>query len=115
MDSLQPGDRLRLHGGYDPQPAWLGSSESLEGTVVQFITGQNKAPAAVVRMDLPVSAEGVTGEILVLELRYVGAAWGPTETVHIELCDFMPEPKAWAERRQGKWVESNATYDRLPA
>jgi hypothetical protein len=60
-----------------------------------------------------VTVEGTTGNIVVLELRYVGAEWKETETVHVELCDFMPEPAPSKERRHGKWVESHATYERL--
>lgn len=80
-----------------------------------FIPGQNEASAAVIKLDELITAGDVTGDTLVLELRYVGASWGSTETVHVELCDFTPEAKKWQERRQGKWVESHATYVRLPS
>jgi hypothetical protein len=114
-DKLQAGDRVRLSGGYDFEPAWLSGKASVEGTVAAFIPGQNKNPAAVIKLDEPISAEGATGDALVLELRYVGANWGSTEIVHVELCNFMPEPKRWQDRRQGKWVESHATCERLRA
>lgn len=115
IEGLAVGDRIRVGGGYDAGSTWLPQGASRDGTLVQFIPGQNEAPAAVVQLDLPITAEGVTGDTLVLELRYVGATWGRTETVHVELCDFTPEPKRWQERRQGKWVESHATYERLAA
>jgi hypothetical protein len=33
--------------------------------------------------------------------------------VHVELCDFQPEAKAWQHRKRGKWVESHASYKKL--
>lgn len=110
---LQEGDRIRVGGSYYHSSTWLPEGESRDGTLAQFIPGQNESPAAVIRLDAPITAEGVTGDILVLELRYVGANWNLTETVHVELCEFMPEPKSWQDRRRGKWVESHATYKRL--
>jgi hypothetical protein len=47
------------------------------------------------------------------ELRYAGAKWEETGTVHVELCDFEPQAKSWQDRKKGKWVDSHATYRRL--
>ena len=107
---LEVGHRVYLSGGYDMKPAWLGDGERYSGEVIAFIPGQNEKPAAVVKVDSPIEAEGVRGNIVVLELRYVGAEWNESETVHVELCDFMPETKRWQDRRQGSWVESHANY-----
>jgi hypothetical protein len=81
------------------------------GTVVSFIPGQNQEPAAVVRLDKPMIHGAISGDILILELRYSGSTWLDHGTVHVEFCDFLPEPRSWRERRQGVWVESNATFD----
>jgi hypothetical protein len=110
---LKVGDRVELSGGYDFEPSWLGGLPSHPGVVSSFIPGQNDMPAAVVRLDNAITAKGTTGDIVVLELRYVGQGWQDTGTVHIELCDFVPEERAWQQRRQGKWVESHATYKRV--
>lgn len=110
--ALAVGDRLCLSGGYDYEPRWLPYGQNYLGTIVAFIPGQNAEPAAVVKLDTPITVDQVTGEILVLELRYTGATWQETETVHVELCSFAPEPKPWRHREQGKWVESHATYHR---
>ena len=110
---LAVGDRVQLSGGYDFEPRWLGGSAGYFGVVSSFIPGQNDNQAAVVRLDNAITVQGITGEIVVLELRYVGAKWQDTETVHVELCDFTPEAKSWQRRRQGKWVESHATYKRV--
>ena len=111
---LEIGNRVRLTGGYGFEPAWLSGNENLDGTLVCFIPGQNHMPAAVIKIESPITFEAITGAILVLELRYAGASWEETGIVHIELCDFMPEPAPWQDRRRGKWVESHATYARLP-
>lgn len=110
---LVAGDQVELSGGYDPEPAWLGGKSVYTGVVSQFIPGQNSTPAAVVQLDTPITVEGTTGDIVVLELRFEGAMWSETETVHVELCDFVPDKKAWQQRRRGKWVESHATYKRV--
>jgi hypothetical protein len=110
---MQTGDRVRLSGGYDFEPTWLSGRASVEGAVVDFIPGQNDTAAAVIRLDASITAKGVTGDVLVLEIRYVGATWETTGIVHIELCDFTPERKRWQDRQKGNWVESHATYERL--
>lgn len=107
---LEVGHRVHLAGGYDVKPSWLAEGVGYDGEVIAFIPGQNEKPAAVVKVDSPIEVKGVRGNIVVLELRYVGADWDESETVHIELCDFMPEAKRWQDRRQGLWVESHANY-----
>lgn len=111
-EALVVGDRVRLSGGYDYEPRWLPYGQSYMGTLVAFMPGQNSEPAAVVKLDAPITVDAVTGEMLVLELRYKGASWRETETVHVELCSFIPEARPWQERERGKWVESHATYRR---
>jgi hypothetical protein len=107
--------------GYDFEPAWLAANpEGYQGCVSNFIPGQSEQAAAVIVLDeelvLPAGAGAVTGSdvsgrYLVLELGHVGADWStPRPRVHVELCDFEPEPKRWQDRRQGAWVESHATY-----
>lgn len=110
---IKPGDRVKLSGGYDMEPRWLGGAEYLLGSVHTFIPGQNSEPAAVVVLDAPIRVDGVEGRTVVLELRYVGQTWADSGTVHVELCDFEPEAVRWQDRRQGRWVESHATYERV--
>jgi hypothetical protein len=110
---LKVGDRIRLSGGYDMEPKWLGGKECYLGTVVEFIPGQSRPPAAVVKLDDAITFDDISGDIVVLELRYVGAKWLKKEYVHVELCNFEPEAAPWKFRKQGKWVESHATYTKL--
>ena len=91
-------------------PQWLSGKRHYIRTVRAFIPGQNDSPAAVIQLDEAVSFEDVKGNYLVLELRYVDAKWKNNETVQVELCDFEPEEKSWQDRKQGKWVESHASY-----
>jgi hypothetical protein len=114
-EKLTVGDRLRLSGGYDWAPQWLRGQQHRIAAVTRFIPGQNDNPAIVAHLDAPVSIDEITGRVVVLELRHQGASWDRTNTVHIELCDFEPEEKTWKDRRQGKWIESHATYEKLAA
>lgn len=90
-DDLQLGNRVELSGGYDFEPAWLGSQGSVRGTVTAFIPGQNDLPAAMIKLDAPITFEDFQGNILVLELRYAGLHWTAAGIVHVELCDFTPK------------------------
>jgi len=110
FSTLNFGDRIRLSGGYEMEPRWLAGKDCYFGTVVEFIPGQNQTPATVVKLDEPIIFNDTTGDIVILELRYEGAKWGKKGTVHIELCNFVPEAASWKSRKQGKWVESHASY-----
>ena len=108
---LEVGHYIYLSGGYDMKPEWLGENGGYYGKVIAFIPGQNKTLAAVVKLDSPIEVKELSGDIVVLELRYAGAEWKQSENVHVELCNFMPEAKCWQDRKQGLWVESHARYD----
>jgi len=108
---LRSGDRVNISGGYDMDPRWLNGKTSRAGTLIKFIPGQNKQPAAVIALDETLTFDRSSGKFLVLELRYVGARWLRSETVHLELCFDMPPEKAWNDRVRGKWIESHATYE----
>jgi len=56
-----------------------------------------------------------SGNIIILDLRYVGQTWKQPGPVHIELCDFMPENKAWKDCKQGEWIEAAATVKLMKA
>jgi hypothetical protein len=110
--ALAVGDRIRLFGGYDMAPKWLGGRPEVFGRVERFIEGQNEQPAAVVRLDEELIVGHAKGHVVVLELGWVGTDWATTRPrIHIELCDFDPKPRPSRERRQGAWVESHATYE----
>lgn len=108
---LKVGDKIELSGGYNYDPLFLKNppASKRSGTVIKFIKGQNESQAAVVKLDQVISGEKITGDIVVLELRYVGQTWQEPTPVHIELCDFMPEDKTWKDRKQGEWIEAAAT------
>jgi hypothetical protein len=124
--ALQAGDRIWVGGGYDYEVEWMAAARGAfgyPGTVVEFVPGQNQPHAAVIELDeelvLPDGAgesrgRELRGKFLVLELGHVGTDWAtPRPRIHVELCDFHPDPKPWSERRKGTWVESHATYDYL--
>lgn len=111
---LKINDRVWLSGGYE-DAKWLTGKSGYYGAVMAFIAGQGKEPAAVIKLDEHINFEGISGDVLVLELRWVGSTWDNQGVVHVELCDFVPENKTWKERRQGKWVESHASYRKINA
>ena len=102
MNELMQGNRIRLRGGYDYDPEFLNNPPNKErvGKVIKFIPGQNEEQAAVVKLDFPITCRGLTGNYLVLELRYVGQTWVTDGPVHLELCDFVPEDKKWNDRKE---------------
>ena len=100
----------------DPGPA---DETSCTGRSTRGLPGPNVQPSCLVRLDAPITAEGdvrgewrtVTGEYVVLELRYTGQVWERTGTVHVELRAERPLPLEWAERSPGARVEGQATYE----
>lgn len=115
MKKLEIGDKIELFGGYDYEPLFLRNppADKRTGHVISFIKGQNENDAAVVKLDNKITGEKITGDIVVLEPRYVGQTWNDPGPVHIELCNFTPENKQWKERRQGEWIEAAATLNIL--
>lgn len=110
---LEIGDRVFVFGSYDSVPEWLSDKPGYAGTIERAIPGQNDTSALVIRTDETVTAMGVSGNILIMQLRYVGAEWRSGAIAHIELCDFEPDAVRWEERRQGQWIESHAIIRHL--
>lgn len=110
--TLEVGDRIELYGGYDYDPLYLKNppSSTRTGVVTKFITGQNESLAAIVKLDSKISGDSITGDILVLELRYKEQNWFTTGPVHIELCNFELDNKSWKDRPKGEWVEAAASF-----
>lgn len=109
-NKLRVGQRVRLSGGHSLDPTWLAGRKEILGRVNSFIPGQNRQSAVLVDLDEPLEFDGMRGEVVVLDLRFVGARWRRHEIVGIELCDFRPEPKAVLDRRHCKRIESHASY-----
>lgn len=108
-EPLKRGDRVFVEGGYSMRPEWLDGKDGYAGTLERFIPGQNQKPDAVIRLDETITAEGISGDMLVMSLRYTDAAWRSGAIAHIELCDFEPDSARWQDRRQGKWIEAAAS------
>jgi hypothetical protein len=107
--TLKAGQRIVLSGGYDMEPKWLGGHNQRYAEVIKSIPGQNKESALLVKFDKQFEIEGYSAIYAVLELRYEKSKWEAGAICHIEACDFLPEEKTWKDRKQGEWVESNAT------
>lgn len=113
MNSLAPKDKIWLSGGYDMEPEWLAGAEGYLATVVGYWPGQNENDCLVVVLEEPLVSHGTEGRYLVLELRYKGSNWCESEIVHLELLPELPEYAKWQHRKQGKWIESHASYKKL--
>ena len=109
---LVVGDRVHLSGGYEMPPAWLGGAEAVDGEVVAFVPTDGGMGSVAVRLDAPLTHDGDSGNVLVLSLRYAGAAWGRSGIVHLELCESVPENRPPGEQ-VGIWIESHASYRKL--
>ncbi|HEX8169273.1 MAG TPA: hypothetical protein VF824_01895 [Thermoanaerobaculia bacterium] len=114
---LQVGDRIRISGGYDSPPLWLGGREYVDGSVVQFRTTDPaaKSVSAVVKLDSPITTRGFASDVVMMHLRFVNARWGQHETVHLELVSSPPAAgqefngETGYDARDG-WIESHAGY-----
>jgi hypothetical protein len=109
---LTIGDHVWLSGGYDMEPQWLKGGEGYAGIVEAFLLYGNEGRLiAVVRIPTPITFEGVTGSLLILGLRYVGAAWADSELCQINLCAEYPSNiDWWKDKTKCAWVESHASY-----
>jgi hypothetical protein len=114
LRTLCVGDRIRISGGYWDAP-WLDGRKFIDGTVAAFLPIVGDTQHLVVELDSEIASDLGRGRVAVLHLRYVGASWSNTGIVHVELCDFLPERTASTNRRKGNWVESHASYARLPS
>jgi hypothetical protein len=117
--SLQTDDRVRVYGGYDPEPDWLAQSpEGYVGTVTAFVDGWGDAPSAVVELDKELSVStswGVTarGRFLVLTFAWMEMDWStPGPRLHVCLLEAQPNdgPVSEAEFKR-TLVESHASWN----
>jgi hypothetical protein len=104
--SLHVGNRIRLSGGYDAHPTWLGARKTIDGEVLDFVANE-AVQSAIVRLDEIITAKDLTSKIVRLSLRYQGARWSSSEIVHVELLPDMPTVGA---STGSVWIESHARY-----
>lgn len=111
-EELKIGDKIDLYSGYFKIPEYLDypPTHIHEGEVVDFILGRNNEKATVIRLDRPVAGDSLTGNFVVMELKYESQTWSSTGPVHLELCDFKPLNRSWKDRRKGEWFEPTASF-----
>jgi hypothetical protein len=116
---LKVGDRVHVGAGYDMEPEWLQGGTGYTGTVEEFLTVINtgrKDETAIIRLDAPLSLQGVTASMLQLSLRHEGARWADTGSCHAVLCAQRPpqDRDDWfRDKAHFAWVESHATYKKI--
>ena len=109
---LRVGDRVRLSGGYEHEPKWLGARNAIDGEVLRFVARGGSKESAIVKLSTTLSADGISYDHVALDLRFKGAHWGKREVVHVEVLDQLPDLNQQSNVR-GKWVESHASYEVL--
>lgn len=110
---LRVGDWIRLAGGCETEPKWLGGRDYIEGQIVTFIDSANRGRAAVVKLREAPPASAFPSDIAVLYLRYKHAQWKARhEIVHVELWRHSPslEEIDTASDAVRTRVESHASY-----
>ena len=103
---LKKGDRVRI---FDHT-----------GTLINFIPRGDDVLAAVVRTDEEIIFETVRGNIVIMQLRYVGAEWGGgrdmDRIVGAELCPSgpqYPDVPSWFKNAKCIQLDFGLTYDVL--
>jgi hypothetical protein len=109
--TLKVGDRVRIYGGYQVPPQWLGTAEAVYGTVLAFVPSESapRRSDAVVRLEQPLAFMRARGNIMIMSLRYVNQRWRRHGVVHLELYGAVPASPG--ERREDAWIESHAKYE----
>jgi hypothetical protein len=107
---LTVGDSVWLWGGYDNEPLWLQGNDGYSGVVERFVSPEARS-VALVRLDSPISQQGITSSMVALSLRYADAHWEDEEVCDVTLCLDVPTSPGW--QKDGKTflrVESHASY-----
>lgn len=111
--SIQPGDRIKLSGGYSFEPEWLAGRANVNGEVAAFMPGQNDMPAAVIKLDELINSEDVSAKLWFWNLG-MSARTGRRPALFMLSCaTSCPSPRPGRIEEKEKWVESHATYERI--
>jgi len=119
MDRLEPGNRIKLFGGYDMQPRWLKDRDCYYATVLGFFdngiekrTGDERLSAAI-EFDDAVGFEGLEAKFGVILGRWVGQRWEEKGVVHVYLVDRQISNPSEITKDNSRWMESHASYERI--
>lgn len=113
------GDKISLKGGYDGDPEWLkGVPQGFLGTAKKFLAQNTGEPLLVLELENEASIMGVTGNYLILSLRYVEAKWEDKGICHVVIAANIPDDPEFGQKlpkeEDGyKWVESNASFEKI--
>jgi hypothetical protein len=64
LPAANPGDRIRISVQCDVNPEWPCAAAICEGEITTLIAVTGTAPAAVVRLEKPLTARGVTSRFV---------------------------------------------------
>jgi len=117
MSRLEPGNRIRLFGGYDMDPRWLKERACYYATVLKFFDNRiekrkgDERLSAVIEFDELVSFEGLQGKYGVILGRWEGQRWEKKGVVHVHLVDREVSDASEITKANSRWMESHASYE----
>lgn len=117
---LQPGNRIRLTGAYDPTHWWLNGHTHYDATFIRFLKpNSGKMPIAAIEFDHEIrmiehAGQHHLGRLGLLRLRYV-SDWDSSETVGVHIIQSLPDDvdEFYESHEFGSEIESHATYTLL--
>ncbi len=117
MDRLEPGNRIKLFGGYDMEPRWLSERDSCHATVLKFFDNRiehrngDERLSAVIEFDEPVTFGGLKGKYAVILGRWEGQKWEKNGVVHVYLLNREISEPSEITADNSRWMESHASYE----
>jgi hypothetical protein len=117
MNRLEPGNRIKLFGGYDMDPPWLREHDSFHATVLKFFDNEienrkgDERLSAVIQFDDPVTFDGLEGKYGVILGRWEGQKWEKKGVVHVHLLDREISGPSEITKDNSRWMESHASYE----
>ena len=108
---------MRLFGGYESTPAWLGRRDEYYAVVLDFFdneiegrTGDERLSASI-EFDEELESDGVRGRFGYLTGRWSGQTWEAEGVAHLNLCDRDVRSASDVESARTAWLESHASYE----
>lgn len=109
--TANPGDRIRISVQCDVNPEWPCDAADCEGEITALIAVTGGAPAAVVRLERPLTARGVTSRFVLLHPHDV---WRRRGGVHVELLGMAAVYQRLTKPGPERWIGRDVTYERVP-
>jgi len=117
MNRLQVGDRIKLFGGYDMHPRWMGDKNHYVATVLGFFDNEiegrvdDERLSASIEFDEELEFEGLTGKFGYIMGRWEKQQWLSSGIVHVHLTNVKIAEAKQITEENSRWMESHARYE----